>query len=55
MSPTLASKGSNPIMLMIPKLVMQIIMDFISNATIPISYQTIILIATHVIPKDLFL
>ncbi len=54
MSPTLTSKGSNPIMLMIAKLVMQIIMDLISSVVIPISYKIIVLIATHVIPKDFF-
>jgi hypothetical protein len=37
---------------MIPELVMQIIMDLISTTTIPISYQTIVLIAIHVILKD---
>jgi hypothetical protein len=37
---------------MIPKLVMQIIMDLISSAIISISYQTIVVIVTLVIPKD---
>jgi hypothetical protein len=54
MSPILTSKRSNPIMLMILKIIMQIIMDLMFSATIPISYQTIVLIATHVILKDFF-